>query len=72
MSVVKKDLLQHQQSMQLFCPAFRTALALLHTHTPSPQSIHRQRPKHAQKLHRPEILLDESDDGARSFETKTT
>ena len=34
--------------------------------------IHRQRPKHAQKLHRPAVFLDESEDGARSFETKTT
>ena len=46
--------------------------SLLHHQWISTTVIHRQRPKHAQKLHRPAVFLDESDNGARSFETKTT
>ena len=46
--------------------------SLLHHQWISTTVIHRQRPKHAQKLHRPAVFLDESEDGARSFETKTT
>ena len=46
--------------------------SLLHHQWISTTVVHRQRPKHAQKLHRPAVFLDESDDGARSFETKTT